>query len=251
MTRQPQPPLHESRVGGEPETVTIAPSILTADFARLGRAVEEAEAAGADRLHLDVMDGHFVPNLSFGAQLVASLRSVSLLPFDVHLMIDNPERYVDEFRAAGADRLIVHVEASVHLHRLVEQIKDTGAGAGVALNPATPIIDLEEICPYVDMVLVMSVNPGFGGQRHIPTSIRKIYRTRRLLSHTNPGASVGVDGGIDEHVVGDLVAAGADNIVTGSAVFNSHSNVAENIARLRAAIAGAAANQATSPSGPV
>jgi ribulose-phosphate 3-epimerase len=220
---------------GEPTEIAIAPSILTADFARLGRAVEDAEAGGADRLHLDVMDGHFVPNLTFGPQVVSALRSVSVLPFDVHLMVETPEQYVEEFRSAGADRLIVHVEATVHLHRVVQQIKETGAEAGVALNPATPIIDLEEICPYVDMILVMSVNPGFGGQLHIPTSVRKVYRTRRLLSHTNPWASVGVDGGVDERTIRDLVAAGADNIVAGSAVYNAQGGVRDNITRLRSA----------------
>jgi ribulose-phosphate 3-epimerase len=237
VTGLPGGPAHEARVGGEPKVITIAPSILTADFARLASAVEEAESGGADRLHLDVMDGHFVPNLTFGPQLVAALRSVSVLPFDVHLMVEKPEQYVNEFRSAGADRLIVHVEATVHLHRLVEQIKDSGAEAGVAINPATPIIDLEEICPYTDMILVMSVNPGFGGQQHIPTSVRKVYRTRRLLSHTHPAASVGVDGGVDERTIRDLVTAGADNIVAGSAVFNAHNSVRDNIARLRFAAA--------------
>lgn len=234
------------RAAGGPKGVTIAPSILTADFGHLATAVEKAEAGRADRLHLDVMDGHFVPNLTFGTPIIAALRSVSALPFDVHLMIDNPEQYVAAFRAAGADLLIVHVEATAHLHRVVEQIKESGAQAGVALNPATPIIDIEEICPYVDMVLVMSVNPGFGGQHHIASSARKVFRTRRLLSRWNPMASVGVDGGVDAGNIAGLVAAGADSIVAGSAVFNPRASVEDSISVLReAAMHGLASDNPT------
>lgn len=217
-------------------SVTIAPSILTADFARLGDQVREAEEAGADRLHLDVMDGHFVPNLTFGPVLVAGLRQGCPLPFDVHLMIDNPERYVQPFRDAGADRLIVHVEATAHLHRLVEQIKMAGAEAGVALNPATPIIDLDEIAPCVDFVLVMSVNPGSGGQSFIPTTARKVYRVRRLLDRWNPPASLGVDGGIAAGTAPAVVEAGADCLIAGSSVYNAGASVAGNIAMLRRAV---------------
>lgn len=215
--------------------VTIAPSILTADFSQLGSQIQEAEAGGADRIHLDVMDGHFVPNITFGEVVVASVRVVTTIPIDVHLMIDNPERFVEGFRRAGGDRLIVHVEATDHLHRLVEQIKSAGAEAGIALNPATPIIDLEEIAPYLDMVLVMSVNPGFGDQAFIKTSSRKVFRIRRLIDRWNEAASVGVDGGIDELTAREVVEAGADNLVAGSAVFNARGRPEEHITRLRAA----------------
>jgi ribulose-phosphate 3-epimerase len=216
-------------------SITIAPSILTADFACLRPQIEQAEAAGADRLHLDVMDGRFVPNITFGPLVVQAIRAITTLPLDIHLMIDNPERYINDFRAAGGDRLIVHVEATQHLHRLVEQIKESGAEAGVALNPATPIIDLEEIAPFVDMVLIMSVNPGFGGQFFIKTSVRKIFRTRRLIDRWNTPASIGVDGGINEQTAPAVVAAGADNLVTGSAIFNDKRSIAESIAAVRAA----------------
>jgi ribulose-phosphate 3-epimerase len=217
--------------------ITIAPSILTADFGRLAEQVGEAEDGGADRLHLDVMDGHFVPNITFGPLVVASVRKSTKLPLDVHLMIANPEQYVGAFRDAGGDRLIIHVEATVHLHRLVEHIKSVGAEAGVAINPATPIIDLEEICPFLDMVLVMSVNPGFGGQSFIETTPRKIFRMRRLLDRWNAGASLGVDGGVDERTIADVIKSGADNIVSGSAVFNDKAGPDTNITILRAAIA--------------
>lgn len=222
--RQPGPPRHG---------VTLAPSILTADFTRLGEQVEEAEKAGADRLHLDVMDGHFVPNITFGPLLIAGLRSRSTLPFDAHLMIENAVQYVDSFREAGADRLIVHVESTDHLHRLVEQIKDGGAAAGVAINPATPIIALEEILPFIELVLVMSVNPGFGGQSFIETTLRKLFRMRRLLDRWNPEASLGVDGGVDEDTIGRVVHAGADSIVAGSAVFNDQATVEDSMRKLR------------------
>ncbi len=217
-----------------PPPLTIAPSILTADFACLRPQIEQAEEGGADRLHLDVMDGHFVPNITFGPDLIRGLRRITPIPFDVHLMIESPEGFVDAFREAGADRLIVHAESSRHLNRLVAYIRSTGALAGVAINPATPIIDLEELCPYLDMVLVMSVNPGFGGQKFIPSTVRKIYRMRRLLDRWNAGASVGVDGGIDAHIASEVAAAGADNIVAGSSVFNDKATPQENIQRLRA-----------------
>ncbi|HEV3312500.1 MAG TPA: ribulose-phosphate 3-epimerase [Chloroflexota bacterium] len=220
-----------------PRVIQIAPSILTVDFGRLDEQVRLAEEAGADRLHLDVMDGHFVPNITFGPLVVKAIRAATRLPLDVHLMIETPERYVEPFRDAGSDCLIVHLEATEHLHRLVEQIKALGALAGVALNPATPIIDLEDIAPFVESVLVMSVNPGFGGQSFIETSPRKIYRVRRLLDRWNPEASVGVDGGVDENTIQSVVASGADTIVAGSAVFNHRGTVQANLSRLRAAAA--------------
>jgi len=224
------------RSTGAEHAITIAPSILTADFGRMADQVAQAEAAGADRLHLDVMDGHFVPNITFGPVLVAGLRRSSRLRFDVHLMIENPERYVEGFRDAGSDRIIVHVEATEHLHRVVEHIRSTGAETGVAINPATPIIELEEIAPFIDLALVMSVNPGFGGQSFIETTPRKIYRTRRLIDKWNPSASVGVDGGVDEETVASVVSSGADCLVAGSAVYNDRASVEANLARLRDAM---------------
>ncbi len=224
--------------------LAICPSVLTADFGHLADAVAAAEEAGADRLHLDVMDGHFVPNITFGPVVVASLRRVSRLPFDVHLMIEDAEAYVDAFQEAGADRLFVHIEATEHLHRLVQRIRSAGASPAVALNPATPIIDLEEIVPVVDSVLVMSVNPGFGGQSFIETTPRKIFRTRRLLDRWNPSCSLAVDGGIEVETAGRAVEAGADTLVAGSSVFNEQGSPAENIERLRAA-----ATEARTPDG--
>lgn len=218
--------------------VTVIPSVLTADFGRLAEQVQEAEAGGADRFHLDVMDGRFVPNITFGPLVVGAIRKATKVPLDVHLMIEEPERYVETFRDAGGDRLIIHLETTKHLHRAVEQIKALNVQAGVALNPATPIIDLEEIAPFVDIVLVMSVNPGFGGQSFIETSPRKIFRTRRLLDRWNDGASVGVDGGVDLETIGAVVEAGADSIVAGSAVYNKKASPRENIALLRRAARG-------------
>jgi len=217
-------------------TVRIAPSILSADFARLADAVAEAEAGGADWVHVDVMDGHFVPNITIGVPVVAALRRVTKLPLDVHLMIEQPERFVDAFVDAGADWLTVHQEASVHLHRTVERIRQLGAHPGVSINPATPTSVLHEILPYVDLVLVMSVNPGFGGQRFIPTSSAKIAALRQQLDERGLWPiELEVDGGITPETAGDVVAAGATVLVAGAAVFNDRSTVAENIRRLRAA----------------
>ena len=236
LDAQARTPGDEPSVGVAPRPITIAPSILTADFGRLGDQVREAEDAGADKLHLDVMDGHFVPNITFGPMVVSAVRKATRLPLEVHLMIEGAEAYVDQFREAGADALIVHLEATMHINRLIEQIKSLGAGAGVALNPGTPIIDIEEVAPIVDSVLVMSVNPGFGGQSFIATTPRKIYRVRRLLDKWNRGASVQADGGIDENTIASVVAAGADSIVAGSAIFNEKGSVTANLARLRQAI---------------
>jgi len=213
----------------------IAPSILSADFAELGRQVSEAEAAGADYIHVDVMDGHFVPNITIGPLVVRAVRSVTSLPLDVHLMIEAPERYLEDFGAAGATVLTVHVETCPHLHRTVQQIKGLGCRAGVTLNPSTPVVALEEILPYVDLVLVMSVNPGFGGQSFIERTVRKIERVRSMLDGLGSRAELEVDGGIDVRTAPLVVAAGADVLVAGSAIFNSADGVAGAIAGLRAA----------------
>ncbi len=217
--------------------VKIAPSILSADFARLGEQVREAEAAGADWIHVDVMDGHFVPNITIGPPIVAAIRPVTQLPLDVHLMISQPERYLADFARAGADRITVHVETCPHLHRTIAAIKELGCKAGVTLNPATPLATLEEILPYADLILVMSVNPGFGGQSYIPTSTAKIRRLRELLDAQGSVAELEVDGGITPENVAEVVAAGATVLVAGSAVFNTQRSVADNIARLRERIA--------------
>lgn len=215
----------------------IAPSILTADLTRLADEVARIEAAGADMLHLDVMDGRFVPNITIGLPVVAALARATSLPVDVHLMIVEPERYVEHFVAAGANYVTVHVEASIHLHRTVEQILAAGAKAGVSLNPATPLVEIEEILPYVDLVLLMSVNPGFGGQTFIPTSLDKIARLRAMIDQTGARAKIQVDGGVNEHTIKAVVEAGADIVVTGSAVFSPERSVAESMAILRAALA--------------
>jgi len=218
--------------------VKLAPSVLSADFARLGEQVREAEAAGVEWVHVDVMDGHFVPNLTVGPPIVHALRSVTRLPLDVHLMIERPERLIPAFAEAGADILTVHVETCPHLHRTVQQIKEFGVKAGVTLNPATPLVMLEEILPYVDVVLVMSVNPGFGGQSYIPTSTDKIARLREMLDARGlQDVDLEVDGGIKPHNVGQVVRAGANVIVAGSAIFNEEASVVANVAAFREAIA--------------
>lgn len=220
-------------------SIKIAPSILSSDFARLADGVAEAAAAGADWIHVDVMDGHFVPNLTIGPPVVKALRRVTDLPLDVHLMIEAPERFVEAFVDAGADYLTVHVEASTHLHRTVQRIRELGARPGVTLNPATPVSALEEILPYVDLVLVMSVNPGFGGQRYIPTSTEKIARIRRMMDERSLwGVELEVDGGIGPDTVGEVVDAGASVVVAGAAVYGGESSVAQNLARLREAAGG-------------
>jgi ribulose-phosphate 3-epimerase len=221
-------------------SIKIAPSILSADFARLADAVHAAEQAGADWIHVDVMDGHFVPNLTVGPPVVAALRRVTHLPLDVHLMIEQPERLLDAFIAAGAGILTVHQEASAHLHRTVERIRELGARPGVAVNPATPLMTLMEILPYVDLVLIMSVNPGFGGQRFLPTSTRKIAALRRELdARSLPAVELEVDGGVGSDTAADVVAAGATVLVAGAALFNADATVAQNMARLRNTIAAA------------
>lgn len=215
-------------------SVKIAPSILSADFARLGQEVAEAEAAGADYIHVDVMDGHFVPNITLGPMVVKAVRRATSLPLDVHLMVEAPERYLADFCAAGADGLTVHVETCPHLHRTVQQIKELGCWAGVTLNPSTPATCLEEILPYVDLVLVMTVNPGFGGQSFIEGMLSKISRVRAMLDGIGSDADVEVDGGIDPETAPRVVEAGANVLVAGSAVFAA-GGIASAITRLRAA----------------
>ena len=202
-------------------TLQIAPSLLSADFARLGDAVRLAADAGADLIHFDVMDGHFVPNITIGPPVLQSLARVSRLPIDVHLMIESPDRYVQAFVDAGAASITVHAEAVVHLHRVVHLIKSLGAKAGVALNPATPVSVLEDIAGDLDYVLVMTVNPGFGGQTFIPRSESKVRAMRDLLRRAGSSAPIEVDGGIDLRTAPRIVAAGADILVAGNAVFGS------------------------------
>ncbi|UCC86899.1 MAG: ribulose-phosphate 3-epimerase [Anaerolineales bacterium] len=212
----------------------IAASILSADFARLGEQVQEATAAGADWIHVDVMDGRFVPNLTIGPLVLEALRPITDLPLDVHLMIEQPDRLIHEFAQAGADVLTVHVETCPHLHRTIQQIKELGVKAGVTLNPATPLATLQEVLPDVDLVLIMSVNPGFGGQSYIPGSMDKIARLRRMLDERGlTGVELEVDGGIKSHNVAEVVAAGASVLVIGSAIFNRRASVAANLAALR------------------
>lgn len=201
-------------------SVGIAPSLLSADFANLERDILAVERGGADLLHLDVMDGHFVPNITIGPAIVRAVKRVASVPLDVHLMIEHPERYLDAFVDAGAAMLSVHIETSPHLHRTISAIKDRGVRAGVALNPSTPVACLEDIAADVDFVLVMSVNPGFGGQQFIPRSVAKVRAVRALLdASNNTVATVEVDGGIDQQTIGQVVAAGADVLVAGHAVF--------------------------------
>jgi ribulose-phosphate 3-epimerase len=202
-------------------SVLIAPSILSADFAALGEAIAAAERGGADLIHVDIMDGHFVPNLTIGPPVVKSLRRVATVPLDVHLMIEEPDRYIDAFAEAGAAMMSVHVEAVTHLHRTVHAIKALGVKAGVVLNPATPAFVIQELAADVDFVLVMSVNPGFGGQTFIPRSESKVRDVRALLDAAGNAAMVEIDGGIDRHNVARVVAAGARIIVAGSAVFHT------------------------------
>ena len=201
--------------------VIIAPSILSADFARLGDEVKAVEDAGADWIHVDVMDGHFVPNITIGPAVVESIRKVTELPLDVHLMIENADNYIGEFISAGSDIITVHVEACPHLNRSIQLIKDQDVKAGVVLNPATPLSSLEEILHEIDMVLLMSVNPGFGGQKFIPSMLDKIQNLSEVMSHYENPIELEVDGGIKADNVGDIKKAGASVLVAGSAVFKA------------------------------
>ncbi len=212
----------------------LAPSILAADFARLGEQVAEAERAGADRIHVDVMDGHFVPNLSMGAPIVASLRPVTGLPLETHLMITNPDSFLREFAEAGSDSFLVHWEGNVNLHRTVQNIKAIGKRAGVAINPATPADVLQEILPDVDQVLVMTVDPGFGHQQFIHSTLGKLRRLREMIDRVKPECDLEVDGGIDPETARLCLDAGANVLVAGSSVFGSREGVAGAMSRLRA-----------------
>ena len=213
----------------------LAPSILAADFARLGDQVAEAERAGADRIHVDVMDGHFVPNLSMGPPIVSSLRKATRLPLEAHLMISNPDLFVDEFAQAGTDSFMVHWEGNNDLSRTVQRIKALGKRVGVAINPATPAAVLEEIIQDLDQVLVMTVSPGFGHQHFLHTTLPKIGRARRMIDRIKPGCDLEVDGGVDVATAPLAVAAGANVLVAGSAIFNDGEGVADAMKRLRAA----------------
>jgi ribulose-phosphate 3-epimerase len=200
--------------------VRIAPSILSANFAALGAAIDAVEKGGADFIHVDVMDGHFVPNITIGPPVVKSIKRVAKVPLDVHLMISDPDRYAEAFVEAGADMLSVHVEVLPHLHRSISFIKSLGVKAGVVLNPSTPVVALEEVAGDVDFVLVMSVNPGFGGQAFIPRSLHKVRAVRALLDAAGNRASIEIDGGIDLSNIARVIEAGVDIVVAGSAIFN-------------------------------
>jgi ribulose-phosphate 3-epimerase len=216
-------------------TIKLAPSILSADFARLGEQVAEAELAGADRIHVDVMDGQFVPNITIGPVVVRGLRRVTQLPLETHLMIVDPDRFLRDFAEAGSDSLLVHVEGNPHLHRTIQQIRSLGKRAGVVLNPATPAAAVEEILPEVDLVLAMTVNPGFGGQQFIASTLPKIERLREMIDRRHSTCELEVDGGIDPHTAPQAVAAGARILVAGSAIFGGDS-VTAAMRRLRESV---------------
>jgi ribulose-phosphate 3-epimerase len=222
--------------------IQIAPSILSANFADLAHDIAAVERGGADLIHVDVMDGHFVPNITIGPPVVRAIKKVATRPLDVHLMIEEPDRFIDDFIAAGATMLSVHQEVLPHLHRTVSYIKSRGAKAGVVLNPSTPVSTLEEIANDVDFVLVMSVNPGFGGQAFIPDSIEKVRRVRDLLTRTGSRAAIEIDGGIDRTNAADVVAAGASILVAGNAIFGT-SDPEEATRALRAACSTAAGSR--------
>jgi ribulose-phosphate 3-epimerase len=214
--------------------IRIAPSLLSADFSRLGDEVAMCVAGGADWLHVDVMDGQFVPNLTFGSKVISTVRKLTKLPLDVHLMVVEPEKYFDDFAKAGANGLTIHVEATPHLHRQLQRIRELGCSAGVALNPATPLESIREAIPFIDLLLIMTVNPGFGGQEFIATSVEKIARARAMLDEARSDATLEVDGGINRETLARTRAAGADTFVAGHAIFSAKDPQKE-IAALRAA----------------
>ncbi len=220
-----------------PKKKKIAPSILSADFARLGEEIVRVAEAGADLIHVDVMDGHFVPNLTIGPPLIKAIRKTTDLPLDVHVMITNPDETFGDYISAGADYLTVHVEASTHLHRTIQAIKEKGAKAGVTLNPATPLSAVEEILPYVDLLLIMSVNPGFGGQSFIPSSMEKLRSARKLIKERGLSVEIEIDGGVKVDNIAEISEAGADIFVSGSGIFRTP-DYKETIQKMRAAVGG-------------
>jgi len=215
----------------------IAPSILSADFSRLGDEIKAVERAGADLIHVDVMDGHYVPNITIGPGVVAALRKTTKLPFDVHLMIEDPDRYIDAFVDAGSNILTVHTEAVIHLHRTVHYIKGKGVKAGVSLNPSTPLGSIEEILPDIDLLLIMTVNPGFGGQKFISSMLPKIRKAKEIVQEKRLGLSIEVDGGVTPENIGALAQAGADIFVAGASIFGSPSYI-ETIKKMKGILAG-------------
>jgi len=213
----------------------IAPSILSADFSVLGEEIAAVEAAGADWIHIDVMDGHFVPNITMGPGVVKSLRKMTVLPFDVHLMVENPEQYIQPFAEAGSDRITVHMEALIHLHQTVSQIKELGLKAGVSLNPATPLSFVESILTDIDLLLIMTVNPGFGGQQFIKTMLPKIRQARELIDRFAPAVLLEVDGGVTLTNLPTILNAGADVFVAGASIFGS-GNYRDTIGTMKASM---------------
>jgi ribulose-phosphate 3-epimerase len=222
--------------GGFLRMAGLVPSILSADFTRLGDQVRDAEAAGAERIQVDVMDGHFVPNITMGPMVLEAVRRCTRLPLEAHLMITNPELYIDTFARAGADLIIVHYEVCPHLHRVIQQIRTAGKMVGVALNPSTPVFMLDDMLPLLDLLLVMTINPGFGGQSLIPETLPKISKARRMILERGLKCDVEVDGGINAETIPAVVQAGASMLVAGSAVYNDKETVAEAMVRLRSVL---------------